>query len=167
MPLPSLNWLFFLPLSMILQWNVRGFQASREEPSLLTCFYQPSVLVLEETLQSNCTKMSLSGYTVLHRSSGRDSTSDGAAPLNHQNILSSRIDLDTNLQALAAKISLEKTVCNIYLPLSMTVSGANLYHLFQQIPRPFIVLGNFNVPKPLWGSDHCDSRGRLFEKIFE
>ena len=34
------------------------------------------------------------------------------------------------------------------------------YHLFQQLPRPFIVLGDFNGHNPLWGSGHCDSRGR-------
>ena len=105
----------------ILQWNVRGFQANREELLLLTRFYKPCVLALQETLQSDCTKTSLSGYTVLNRSSGRDSTSGGAALLNSQNILSSPVDLDSNLQAVAARISFGKTVtvCNIYLPPSV------------------------------------------------
>ena len=103
----------------ILQWNVRGYQANHEELLLLTRFYQPCVLALQETLPSDCSKMSLSGYTVLHRSSGRDSTSGGVALLINQNILSSAVDLDTNLQAVAARISFGKTVtvckCNIYL----------------------------------------------------
>ena len=152
----------------ILQWNVRGFQASREELLLLTRFYQPCVLALQETLQSDCTKKSLSGYSVLHRSSGRDSTSGGVALLINQNMLSSPVDLDTNLQAVAARISFGKTVtvCTIYLPPSVPFRGADLYHLFEQLPRPFIVVEDFNGQNPLWGSDHCDSRGRLFEEIF-
>ena len=81
----------------ILQWNVRGFQANHEELLLLTRFYQPCVLALQETLQSDCSKMSLSGYTVLHKSSGWDSTSGGVALLISQNILSSSIDLGTDL----------------------------------------------------------------------
>ena len=57
------------------------------------------------------------------------------------------------------------TVCNIYLPPSVPV-GAHLYHLFEQLPRPFIILGDFSGHNFLWGSDHCDSRGRLFEEVF-
>ena len=57
------------------------------------------------------------------------------------------------------------TVCNIYLPQSVPVRGADLYHLFEQLPRPFIVVGDFNSHNPLWGSDHCDSRGHLFEEV--
>ena len=112
--------------------------------------------------------MSLSGYTVLHRSSGRNSTSGGVALLINQNILSSPVDLDSNLQAVAARISFGKTVtvCNIYLPLSVLVRDANLYHLFEQLPRPFIVVVDFNGHNPLWGSDHCDCRGCLFEEVF-
>ena len=106
---------------------------------------------------------------VLHKSSGRDSTSGGVALFIAQSILSSHIDLDTNLQAVAARISLGKTVtvCNIYLPPSVPVRDAALYYLFQQLPRPFIVFDDFNGQNPLGeGSDHCDSSGRLFEEIF-
>ena len=112
--------------------------------------------------------MSLSGYTVLHRSSGRDSTSGGVALLINQNILSSAVDLDTNLPAVAARISFRKTVtvCNIYLPPSVPVKGVDLYHLFEQLPHPFIIMGDFIGHNPLCGSDHCDSRGRLFEEVF-
>ena len=77
-------------------------------------------------------------------------------------------DLHTDLQAVAARISFGKTVtvCNIYLPPSVPVRGADLYHLFEQLPRPFVVVGDLNGHNPLWGSDHCDSRGRLFEEVF-
>ena len=131
----------------ILQWNVRGFQANHEELLLLTRFYQLCVLALQETLQCDCTKMSLSGYTVQHRSSERDSTSGEVALLISQNMLSSPIGLETNLQAVAARISFGKTVtfCNIYLSPSVPVRGADLYHLFEQLPRPFIVLGDFKL----------------------
>ena len=123
---------------------------------------------MQETLQSDCSKTSLSGYTVLHRSSGRNSTCGGVALLINQNILSSPDDLDSNLQAVAARISFGKTVtvCNIYLLLSVPVRGVDLYHLFEQLPRPFIVVGDFSGHNPLWGSDHCDSRGCLFEEVF-
>ena len=49
----------------------------------------------------------------------------------------------------------------------MAVRGADLYHLFQQLPHPFIVLGDLNGHNPLRGSDNCDSSGRLFEEVFD
>ena len=55
---------------------------------------------------------------------------------------------------------------NIYLPPSVPVRGADLHHLFELLPRLFIVVGDLNGHNPLWGSDHCDSRGRLFEEVF-
>ena len=58
------------------------------------------------------------------------------------------------------------TVCNIYLPPSVPVKGVDLCNLFEQLPRPFIVVGGFNGHNPLWGSDRCDSRGCLFEEVF-
>ena len=96
-----------------------------------------------------------------------DSISCGVALLIHQNILSSHIDLDTNLQAVAARITLGKTVtvCSMF-PSAVPVRGADLYHLFRQLPRPFIVLGDFNGHNPFWGSVHCDSKGCLFEEVF-
>ena len=59
----------------ILQWNVCGFQANCEELLLLTRFYQPCVLALQETLQSDCSETSLSGtlYYI--------GAQDGIAPL--------------------------------------------------------------------------------------
>ena len=55
---------------------------------------------------------------------------------------------------------------HIFVSPSVPVRGADLYLLFQQVPRPFIVLCDFNSHSPLWRSDRCDSRGRLFEKVF-
>ena len=148
----------------ILQWNVCGFQADREEPLFLTRFYQPSVLVLQENLQSDCAKTSLRAYIVLRRSSGRDSTSGGVALLNSQNILSSPIDLDLNLQAVCCQNLLRENSDS--LQHIFTTVGADLYHLFEQLSHPCIVLGDFNDHSHLWGSDHCNCRGRLFEEVF-
>ena len=86
----------------ILEWNMCGFQANRKEFSLSTSCYKQSVLVLHETFQSDCTKMSLNAYTVLHKSSRLDCTSGGVGLLIHQSFLFSEIDFDTNLQAVAA-----------------------------------------------------------------
>ena len=45
----------------------------------------------------------------------------------------------------------------------MAIRGADLYHLFEQLPCPSILLGDLDRHNPLWLSDHCDSRVCLFE----
>ena len=114
--------------------------------------------------------MSLSRHTVLHKSSGMDSPSGGLGIRINRNILSSKIELDTSLQAVAvsARTSFGKTVtvCNFCLRPSVPIRGADFYHRFEQLPHPFIVLGNCNRHKPLCWNGCCDSRGRLFEEHF-
>ncbi|GFO19416.1 RNA-directed DNA polymerase from mobile element jockey [Plakobranchus ocellatus] len=59
----------------------------------------------------------------------------------------SEIDLKTGLHAAAATISLEKTltVCSLYLPPNSPVSKLFLAELFEQLLKPFLVLGHFNA----------------------
>ncbi|GFO29675.1 RNA-directed DNA polymerase from mobile element jockey [Plakobranchus ocellatus] len=60
------------------------------------------------------------------------------------------IDLKTGVHAAAATISLEKTltVCSLYLPPNSPVSKLSLAELFEQLPKPFLVLGDFNAHSP-------------------
>ena len=54
------------------------------------------------------------------------------------------------LQAVAARVALSKavTVCNIYIPPSVDVSLSDLEQLIQQLPAPFVLVGDFNAHSP-------------------
>ncbi|GFO24774.1 RNA-directed DNA polymerase from mobile element jockey [Plakobranchus ocellatus] len=67
----------------------------------------------------------------------------------------------TGLHAAAATISLEKTltVCSLYLPPNSPVSKLSLAELFEQLPKPFLVLGDFNAHSPAWRDSRRDGRG--------
>ena len=59
----------------------------------------------------------------------------------------SQFDLNTNLQAVAVHVILSKkkvTICSIYLPPSDTLSKNSLLNLTDQLPHPFILVGDFN-----------------------
>lgn len=73
------------------------------------------------------------------------------------------ITLNTNLEAVAVKIRFPLciTLCNIYLPNSNSVNKIDLNNLISQLPTPFIILGDFNCHHFYWGSDKCDSRGKM------
>ncbi|GFO40538.1 NADP dehydrogenase [ubiquinone] iron-sulfur protein 8, mitochondrial [Plakobranchus ocellatus] len=79
----------------------------------------------------------------------------------------SEIDLKNGLHAAAATISLEKTltVCSLYLPPNSPVSKLSLAELFEQLPKPFLVLGDFNAHSPAWGDSRLDGRVRMLEEF--
>ena len=66
-------------------------------------------------------------------------------------VLFSEIELDTDLQSIAVRMSAKKTltVCNLYLPLSLDVNLSDLEHLIQQLPAPFVLVGDVNAHSPL------------------
>ncbi|GFO46798.1 RNA-directed DNA polymerase from mobile element jockey [Plakobranchus ocellatus] len=89
-----------------------------------------------------------------------------AAHLIRNEIRFSEIDLKTGLHAAAATISLEKalTVCSLYLPPNSRVSKLSLAELFEQLPKPFLVL-NLNAHSSAWGDSRRDGRGRMLEEF--
>ena len=52
------------------------------------------------------------------------------------------------------------TVCNVYLPPSLDLNFSDLEHLIEQLPAPFVFIGDFNVHSPLRGDMRQDSRGQ-------
>lgn len=43
----------------------------------------------------------------------------------------------------------------------------DIEHIIQQLPTPFILLGDFNVHSSLWGSIKTDPRGKEIERLLE
>ena len=149
----------------ILQWNIRGLQGNSEHLSLLIQKLNPAVLVLQETLTA--TDKPISGYNTTTLIPSSDSCR-GVSILTHKTVLASPVSLETNLNAVAARISLQKTitVCSIYLSPSISVSKDDLVNLIDQLPRPFLLLGDFNGHSPAWGSDTTTARGLILEDVF-
>ena len=73
--------------------------------------------------------------------------------------------LDTTLQAVAVNISLNKaiTVCSIYLPPSLPIDIKNLDHLIDQLPKTFILMGDYNSHNTFWGCKDTNDKGRNIE----
>jgi endonuclease/exonuclease/phosphatase family metal-dependent hydrolase len=62
------------------------------------------------------------------------------------NISHSYVNLNTDLQAVAVRITLDKTItlCSVYIPPNSSLSLTQLKHLDDQLPTPFIIMGDFN-----------------------
>ena len=147
----------------VIQWNIRGLRANYEELVLLLNEQNPSVLALQETLIPKGKDFSLSGFTVIS-----DNIDRGVALCIKNSILSTPLKLNTPLEAVAAKLSLgNKTmsVCCLYLTPSRPVNKQHLTSLIEQLPQPFLLLGDFNGHSPTWGSDSLDLRGKIIEDV--
>ncbi|GBM31747.1 hypothetical protein AVEN_45660-1, partial [Araneus ventricosus] len=80
---------------------------------------------------------------------------------------STPLTLQTSLQAVAVQVHAQTlvTVCSVYLPPHDVISQQDLDTLVDQLPTPFILLGDFNGHSTLWGSDVANSRGRQIERF--
>ena len=103
----------------------------------------------------------------------------GTGFITHKSIKCKSINLNTVLQACAIEIHLDKkvTLCSLYLEPKLEdrlVNGAgnnrllhinDLQHLIDQLPTPFILMGDFNAKHTLWGNSTTDRWGIIIEEL--
>ena len=92
----------------------------------------------------------------------------GVAILASVNCSKYEIKLTTKLQAVAISIKLFKrvTICSLYCPPYDCAPSfqKDLEGLLDQLPKPFLVLGDFNARNPLWYEDTTDQRGSSIDR---
>lgn len=76
-----------------------------------------------------------------------------------------KVSLQTKLQAIAVTLEVptKKTYVSLYIPPSFSNDGLKeeLFNLVQQIPKPFMIMGDFNAHSEIWGCSDTDLRGRI------
>ena len=79
--------------------------------------------------------------------------SDGASIFAKSSFPQRKIDLQTELQATAVSVTLDReiTICSVYIPPSFSLNSQHLDNLLQQLLSPYILLGDFNGHNILWG----------------
>ena len=91
----------------IIQWNCRGLKNNHEELSLLVHTYNPAVVCLQETYLDNKSNISLKGFQFYnHIDTSHERAAGGSSILIRNNIIHSPIQMNTNLQAVAIRVSL-------------------------------------------------------------
>ena len=93
--------------------------------------------------------------------------SGGASVFVKSSFPQRKIDLQTELQATAVSVTLDKeiTICSVYIPPSLSLDSQHLDSLLQQLPSPCIILGDFIGHNILWDGKNNDSRGKLIENF--
>ena len=93
----------------------------------------------------------------------------GSAIIVKSSMPAVKMDIQTDLQAVAIKVSLPKkyTVCSIYLPPNTEVNRNDMKDLISQLPRPFLLLGDCNSRSPEWGDTVSNQKGRMLSSLME
>ena len=120
------------------------------------------------TQSTDINKTSFKGYTPYHRlDTSHERACGGSSICIRNDVIHSPVHLNTNLQAVAVKITLSFvfTICSIYCPPNKYIDSNDLEHLLSQIHGPVMMLGDFNSHNPLWGSDHITPKGRVIENF--
>ena len=83
----------------------------------------------------------------------------------HSTVPHHKIDLNTNLQAIVIKASLNKsiTICSIYIPPNKRINQNDLENLSLQLPQPYIICGDGH--NELWGCSDTNDRGKILDNF--
>ena len=128
--------------------------------------YSPACVCLQETMLGNTTPRSPTGYTLLRHPIIDDPIpGHGLAFLIHSSIAFRPLNINSTALVHAIQIQLETliTICNIYISPNDNITEELITNITQQLPEPYLLLGDFNAKHQLWGNDRSDARGRIID----
>ena len=155
----------------ILQWNITSYQAQFEElKKLLEENPNLACLALQETRHGEKTLYPPSNYKILQSTKRRtDDRERGVALLISKDLNYEEVQLNhsVNIEAVAAKIYLGRyyTICSLYISPSQSINSDEIVQLLDQLPKPFLLLGDMNAHHNRWGETTNCQRGVVFEKL--
>lgn len=154
----------------ILQWNCNGFYSHLPELQHIISNINPLYIFIQESRLQPHQKCKLSGYKPYRKDRQNSSIASGGVTILAQNqIPANEIKLNTELEAIAISTYVPQmskiTICNVYLPPNKLFTQKQLEELVQQLPPPFLLVGDLNSHNTLWGSNYTDGRGRKIEKF--
>ncbi|KAI5735926.1 hypothetical protein M8J77_024290 [Diaphorina citri] len=160
--------------NIVLQWNINGIYSHFNELKCLIRKFSPLVICIQETHLAPDKEPKLRGFE-LYRSdyTGGRIACGGVCIYVHDSCFSKQVQINTNLQCVAAQVKLPHfsqpiSICNIYTPnttQSIPYSEADLTAIKNQLPSPFIIVGDFNAHNPLWGSLTRSNEGKEVERF--
>lgn len=155
-----------------MQWNCRGLISKWAEIKPLLACSDNDIVCLQEThfLPTDRYDFNLHNYTSYNCYSVAERRQGGACIYVSNNSSHFQIQLNTELQAVACSIRTGTSrlcVCSLYLPPNDPLTIHALNGLISQLPSPFLICADANSRHFLWGSDRCDSRGNIWEKVIQ
>ena len=156
------------PNTSIIQWNAQGLRNKKNELLELINENNASLIAIQETKLSENYHIRIPNYNIISKDGHYNRGQHGGVALYiHSDVPYQPIQLTTPIQAVAAEVTLQSTftICNIYLSRSHQLTTALLNNLYDQLPSPCIIVGDFNAYSTVWNSTSTDTRGRCIEEF--
>ena len=157
----------------IFNWNSCGLRQRKPFIERHAWEEGPLIFSIQETKFKKDSNFKISGYDYIDQPLETEGIAQGGVGfLIHNDVVYHRIKLQTKFQAIAIHAFLHKriTVCNIYINPRDDFTQTDLEDLIKQLPKPFILMGDFNCHHTLW-HDHTqkgqtpDRKAQIIEKI--
>ena len=157
---------------LLVQWNCEGLKPKRDVLLEIIREKNPICICLQETKLPPNSDISIRGYKSFLKNMEvqEDGNAHGGVGIWVRNSTPAhQIKLETNLQAVAVSLMLGKrtTVCSLYLPPNEHITKDQVENLLSQLPKPFLLLGDFNAHSRLWFDRKDCQRGKVIQKIIE
>ena len=141
-----------------------------DELSILIVKHNPLAVCVQETFLKDTDNITVRGFNIYHKFQETENRASGdVSILVNENIPQSIITLNTNLQAVAVKVTAHKTIilCSVYLhPRNhFNFNPKYLQDVIDQLPSPIILMGYFNGHHTLWGCEDVNNRGQQMEDL--
>lgn len=151
----------------IIQWNLCSLRAQNNYLKLIISTHSPDIIALQETRLIDNHTISFKNYNFLFKN--RATSSGGVALYIKASIPRETINISTNHEVVATRVLCDKkiTICNVYFAPNINVTKQDLVHIINQLPQPFILIGDFNAHSILWGNNRNCNLGRIIENIIE
>lgn len=157
-------------MATILQWNCEGYNTHKPELELIVTQQNPNYICLQETNFKTTSKTNLKQYneyrndrTTCRRASG------GVAILVKEDKHAETITLNTELEAIAIQTYTpdKLTICCLYIPPDHNLTDTEIMNIQNQLPKPYIICGDFNTHNTIWGSETTNKRGKATETLLD
>ena len=155
-------------MNKIIQWNIGGARFNYCVLLILITKYCPAIICPQETHLKNNTSINMKNYdSYNHIKQYTDRPCGGSSIIIHNKITHSEITQNTKMQTVAISATLHKTitVSSVYIPENEEPKELELNNLIEQLPRPFVIMGDYNSHNEIWGSKKTDKKCKEIEPL--
>ncbi|KAI5752553.1 hypothetical protein M8J77_018044 [Diaphorina citri] len=157
-------------MDFVLQWNINGLKNHLNELTIKVKDINPKIICIQESHLKEEENFNFKGFKSVRKDfTGGGEACGGVAILIKNNLYSQDLPIQSHLQVVATIVYVSPTfpisVCTIYIPPNVSPSKEDLLDIINQLPRPFILTGDFNAHSPLWGSRYYNPRGKALEAV--
>ena len=164
------NTLNHLRQGNLISWNCRGISNQKEELQILIKDLMPVSILIQESKMKGNQIFELKNYSFEHKAQNineEENAKGGVGIFVRKEIPYISVNLNTSFQAVAVQLYLHKkiTLCSIYIPPDKKFTQLELENLIQQLPKPFILSGDFNSHNEIWFDKKTDNKGKVVENF--